>query len=101
MVWVLDQATLRTRRTDGRPHLFQGVMLDITERKEAELKADEAERRYRMLAEDGPFMTYVYELDRASDPPTMRMEYVSPQTAAAIGYPDRDVDRRPDALVRV
>ena len=40
-----------------------------------------------MLAEDGPFMTYVYELDRASDPPTIRMEYVSPQTAAAIGYP--------------
>lgn len=87
VVWVLDQATLRTRWADGRPHLFQGVTLDITERKEAEHKADEAERRYRMLAEDGPFMTYVYELDRASDPPTIRMEYVSPQTAAAIGYP--------------
>ena len=87
VVWVLDQATIRTRRTDGRPHLFQGITLDITERKEAEHKADEAERRYRMLAEDGPFMTYVYELDRGSDPPTMRIEYVSPQTAAAIGYP--------------
>jgi PAS domain S-box-containing protein len=87
VVWVLDQATLRTRRPDGRPHLFQGVMLDITERKEAEHKADEAERRYRMLAEDGPFMTYLYELDRSVDPPSMRMEYMSPQAAKVIGYP--------------
>ena len=87
VVWVLDQATLRSRRTDGRPHVFQGVMLDISERKEAEHKADEAERRYRMLTEDGPFMTYVYELDRSVDPPSMRTEYVSPQIAGAIGYP--------------
>ena len=36
--------TTVARRQTGRPHRFQGVMFDITARKEAELKAAEAER---------------------------------------------------------
>ena len=33
VVWVLDRATLRIRNARGKPRLFQGVMLDITDRK--------------------------------------------------------------------
>ena len=36
IVWVVDQAIVLSRLPDGRPHLFQGVVMDITARKEAE-----------------------------------------------------------------
>jgi hypothetical protein len=36
--------------TNGRPELFQGVMIDVTARKEAEAKARKTELRYRSLA---------------------------------------------------
>ena len=45
VVWVLDHATLITRNDAGDPGSFQGMMLDITARKEAERKAEAAEDR--------------------------------------------------------
>jgi adenylate cyclase len=86
VVWVFDRATLLTRNAAGEPHIFQGVMIDITARKEAEQKADRAEERYRRLTERGPIVTYSYELS-AGDPPAMCVEYVSPQIADIIGAP--------------
>lgn len=61
VVWVWDRATLLSRGTDGRPKLFQGVMLDITRRKEAEAQAQEAEKRFRLLAERGPAIAYTWD----------------------------------------
>ena len=46
IVWVADQAILMSRE-DGRPKLFQGVMIDVSSRKEAELAVAETELRYR------------------------------------------------------
>jgi PAS domain S-box-containing protein len=86
VVWVLDRATLRTRDARGRPRLFQGVMLDITELKNAEAKALEAEERFRRLAERGPFVVYEYELEHG-DPPTLHMRYVSPSAKGLLGTP--------------
>ena len=57
--------------------LFQGVMLDITDRKRAEEQALAAEERFRTLAEQGPFVVYQYELEHA-DPPAIHMSYLSP-----------------------
>ena len=88
VVWVLDHATLRSRDARGRPQLFYGVLLDITARKQAEEKAADAEVRYRMLAEEGPIVPYVYELDYGVDPPKVRLEYVSPRTVDIMGFPD-------------
>ncbi len=46
-------------------------MLDITARKEAEAKAEEAEERYRQLAEEGPVVSYVYRArPDGEDPPS-------------------------------
>jgi adenylate cyclase len=86
VVWVFDRATLLNRNAAGEPHIFQGVMIDITARKEAEQKADRAEERYRQLTERGPIVTYSYEL-LAGDPPAMCVQYVSPQIAEIIGAP--------------
>ncbi|HEX6399339.1 MAG TPA: PAS domain-containing protein, partial [Actinomycetota bacterium] len=73
---------------DGEPHLFQGVMLDITPRKEAESKAAEAEGRIHELTEGGPVVLFAYELDHGDGwPPAMRMTYISPHVAELIGHP--------------
>ncbi len=86
IVWVLDRATLRTRDRHGRPRLFQGVMLDITELKEAEAKALEAEERFRRLAEEGPFVVYQFELEHG-DPPAVHLRYLSPSAAELLNVP--------------
>ena len=62
VVWVLDHASLIARSDAGDPSSFQGVMLDITSRKEAESKAAAAEDRYRTLTERGPVVAYSFEL---------------------------------------
>lgn len=109
VVWVLDRATLLRRNQAGEPYVFQGVMIDITERKEAELKAGEAESRFRSIVEDGPDVAYAYRL-RSWDPPEMTIEYVSPQLGPILGYrellwvdePERWMEMlHPDDVARV
>ena len=46
VVWFRDQAAL-VRDDDGKPAYWQGVMMDITARKEAESQRTEPEARYR------------------------------------------------------
>lgn len=87
VVWVLDRATLLRRNENGDPWVFQGVMLDVTARKEAELQASAAEQRFRAILEEGPDVTYAFQLT-AWDPPELTIEYVSPQLPRILGYDD-------------
>jgi PAS domain S-box-containing protein len=89
VVWVLDHATLIARSDTGESSSFQGVMLDITTRKNAESKAAAAEDRYRTLTERGPVVAYSYELVYADDgsDPTIHVSYVSPQAGELVRYP--------------
>ncbi len=89
IVWVFDHATLLERNAAGQPHVFQGVMIDITARKEAEQKAAQADERYRQLTERGPIITYSYELV-TGDPPTLCMGPVSPRFAEISGALEAD-----------
>ena len=83
IVWVQDQATILARTSDGRPWLFQGVMLDITARKEAEAEASRSEHRYQDLAEQVPGIIYLLEM--RSDGPGFTITYVSPQIRTMLG----------------
>jgi PAS domain S-box-containing protein len=86
VVWVFDHATLLTRDEQGRPLLFQGVLLDMTDRHRAEELAAQAEQRYRELAEDGPVVFLVLEHDPDLER-WFRLRYVSPQIQDILGYP--------------
>jgi PAS domain S-box-containing protein len=89
VVWVLDHASLVARSQSGDPSTFQGVILDITARKDAESKAEAAETRFRTFTEHGPAVIYSFELsyDDEDSPPSVEVTYVSPQAADLVRTP--------------
>ena len=103
VVWVLDHATLIARSHDGEPSSFQGVMLDVSGRREAESKAAAAEDRFRTLAEHGPVVVFSFELIYTEDdvPPTVGVTYMSPQAAELVRYPIEHWHREPRWLEMV
>ncbi len=77
VVWVHDQAASVMR---GDRFYAEGVFLDVTERRLAELALGQAEDRYRTLVEQLPAITYIEE------PGTGRYVYISPQVEQVYGY---------------
>jgi len=79
VLWFRDQATL-VRDELGEPAFWQGVMMDVTQRREAEAGLAEAEARYRALVEQLPAIAYIDPVDRHGT------VYISPQTEPILGY---------------
>jgi PAS domain S-box-containing protein len=74
VVWVQDRAVTVRDTRGGRFH-WQGFLVDVTARKQAEA-------RYRTLVEQLPLVTYIdtpYSADEAAS-------YVSPQIEGIVGY---------------
>jgi PAS domain S-box-containing protein len=84
VVWIRDEAVVAERDRWGRPTLAQGIMYDITQRREAEEAAREAEARYRALVEQVPAVTYTW--DPTVEPGSGTPPYVSPQIEHLLGY---------------
>jgi PAS domain S-box-containing protein len=83
--WIHDESEYYGFDADGRPQLAQGVMFDITERKEAEERAAAAEERYRTLVEKVPAISYVWDSSFAQG--TVPAHYISPQIEQMLGVP--------------
>jgi PAS domain S-box-containing protein len=89
VVWVYDETHL-VRDADGRARGVQGVLIDVTERKEAQAAAKESEERFRAMVADGPSTTFrgAHDADRT-------MEVVSEAIEQILGYPASDlIDNR-------
>ena len=86
IVQVLDRATMLARNAAGAPFLFQGVLIDLTARLDAERKAAEAEQRFRELAELGPVVPYTFEVDHGEQ---LRIEhrYMGPLMSEILELP--------------
>ncbi len=61
VIWLHDRGHFVTDSSGKRT--WQGVMLDITERKRVEDEARESEERYRLLFESNPQPMWVYDLE--------------------------------------
>ena len=83
VVWFHDEAVL-IRDDEGNPCFWQGVMVDITEQKEAEQRLRAAEERYRALVEHIPAVVYA---EGIVAPPSCC--YVSPQVERVFGFTPR------------
>src|SRR3712207_4777475 len=73
VVWVRDEAEL-LRDEAGRPLLWQGILLDITERKRAEEALRRSEQRFRSLIQNAPDVIMVLDAEGAilCDSPSIR-----------------------------
>jgi len=83
--WIHDESAYYDVDAEGRPRLAQGVMFDITERKEAEARALAAEERYRTLVERAPAISYTWDSSFAQG--TVPALYISPQIEQLLGVP--------------
>jgi PAS domain S-box-containing protein len=78
VTWVRDEAVPVGSDDEGN-QTYQGVLLDITERKHAEERVLQAEERYRTLVEQLPAITYIEDAAGAT-------EYISPQIETILGF---------------
>ena len=90
IVWVQNDAS-PVCDAGGNPVFWQGVLVDITDRKLAEQALREAESRYRTLVEQISVVTYIEPLDNKGMP-----SYVSPQIEELLGYSLNEWQANPD-----
>ena len=95
-LWFHDEAIL-VPDADGIAGCWQGMMVEITERKEAEEQLRRAEERFRMIVERTPAIVYLLLPERDEDTGTP-VAYVSPQVERILGYP-QDAWREPGVWV--
>jgi PAS domain S-box-containing protein len=88
--WVQELTALITDDA-GRPLCWQGVMLDVTARKEAEQERMEAEAKYRSLVEQLPAAVHTMPPHDGT-----KVLYMSPGSEALTGFTQVDFDRDPD-----
>jgi PAS domain S-box-containing protein len=82
VAWVHDEARLVTDE-DGAPRFWQGVMVDVTERRAVEQARQRAEATYRSLVERLPAVTYT--VGDPQLPVDATQDYVSPQIVDLLG----------------
>jgi PAS domain S-box-containing protein len=83
-LWILGRGKVVERNADGTPHRMTGVHIDITERKNAEARADaavrESEERHRLLFEENPIPLLVIDAE------TLRFLAVNAAAVRQYGY---------------
>jgi len=77
-LWIHDEAVV-IKNQDGTPRFWQGVMYDITERKQTEEKLRLSEERYRLITENADDVIWVINMDR-------RLTFVSPSFERVLRY---------------
>jgi PAS domain S-box-containing protein len=89
-VWIHDEATIV--EGVGGPGFWQGFLLDITERKQAEAALAEAEARYRAIVEQAPVAIYTQEVRPDGSTDTV---FISRQHDAMFGWTVEEVQASP------
>lgn len=90
VVWIRDHAKLVTG-PDGLP-VEWGVYVDITHQIEAQQRLQEAEKKFQVLVEKIPAITYIYPIEG-----TAMARYMSPQIEAVTGYSAGEWTAEPDS----
>jgi PAS domain S-box-containing protein len=94
--WVHDEATFVDDEHGG---WWQGFIIDVTERREAENELREAEERFRLIVERGPAIFYQQEFD-PERPDVSRTTYISPQQQDVFGYSSAEMLADPTLWAR-
>ncbi len=93
VVWFQEEAVL-VRDDLGQPRYKQGMMLDITSRKQAEERLRQSEERYRTIIAASPDAVVLTDLDGL-------ILLANQQAATLHGYVDADAAVAPDQWVHI
>ncbi len=99
VVWVLSHASLLRRDDQGRPLLFQGVLLDVTSQKEAEREAQTVEARFDAVTTLAPVAFYDFDI-ADGQPERIVLRSVSPMIARMVGLEPEEFVRDPRTWLR-
>lgn len=99
VVWVRDSAVLIERTPDGRPWRFQGVMMDVTDRKLVEESLADTSERLDAIVNGSPLAIVSMDLDgivRSWNPAAERMLGWTAESASGRFLPHVGVEGRND-----
>ncbi|MGZ4152190.1 MAG: PAS domain S-box protein, partial [Actinomycetota bacterium] len=97
VVWVRDSAVMIERTPDGRPWRFQGVMMDVTDRKLVEESLADTSERLDAIVNGSPLAIVSMDLDgivRSWNPAAERMLGWTAESAIGRFLPHVGVERR-------
>ena len=80
VIWFHDESLI-VHDSKGGPLYWQGVMMDVTERKHTEEQLRQAEERFRTLVEHIPAVVYAEPIE-----PDLGLLYMSPQVEHVLGW---------------
>ena len=86
VIWVSEKAAVIEDESTGTSY-WQGVMVDITERKRVEEALQEAEQRFRVAFDDAP-------IGIALLTPEGRWSHVNPALCSMLGYEEAELRER-------
>ena len=82
--WMVERGRIVERHPDGRPRRMVGTLTDVTQRRAAELAAQDATARLEKIAAHVPGVLYQMELRPDG---RLRFLYISRQTTSLFGVP--------------
>jgi PAS domain S-box-containing protein len=98
VVWFHDESVL-INDDHGRPLMWQGVMVDITERMEVEARLREAEEKFRTIVEQNQAIFYTQEIDPETG--VSHTNYIAPGNTDLIGYSVEEVLADPELWSKI
>jgi len=98
--WVHDQATFVTSDDTNEEGWWQGFLLDVTTRRQAEEQLRDAEERFRTIVEQNPAVIYTQEFDEGGASAS-RTTYISPRQPEVFGWTVDEVVSAPGLWMRI
>jgi PAS domain S-box-containing protein len=98
IVWMHLEGRTVERDDDGRPRRLQGIMMDVTDRKEREEHERETAAVLRSLVEQMPGVAWTYGVE---DPTNWRPIYIAPQVEQLLGYSSAELMAEPRFFARL
>jgi PAS domain S-box-containing protein len=98
IVWMHLEGRTVERDDAGHPVRLQGIMMDVTSRKEREVRVDHEATQLRSLVESMAGVPWTYTVD---DPADWRPVYIAPQVQQLIGYSAAELMAEPRFFQRL